>query len=123
MDEFEHIYVFWLPGVIEFDRSRIESTEWAEWGSRGVWQIRSVNRNSRHEAEFPEEPTARIIKLYSPPQGVVLDPFVRSGTTVVVAKKLGRRWLGIDKDPNSVHTATKRINDNRSMRASLMLQS
>ncbi len=111
VDEFEHVYVFWKPGVVEFDRQRIASEEWAEWGSRGVWQIRSVRRNDRHEAEFPEELAVRVIKLFSPAHGVVLDPFMGSGTTVAVANRLGRSWLGIDNDPAAIQTAIKRIHD------------
>ena len=96
VDEFEHVYVFWLPGVVEYDRDRLTAEEWSAWGSRGVWQIRSVHRNERHEAEFPEELARRVIKLFSPPGGVVLDPFVGTGTTTAVAKELRRQWLGID---------------------------
>ena len=65
VDEFEHIYVFWSPGVTEYDRDRLDASEWAEWGSRGVWNIRSVARNDRHEAEFPEELARRVIRLFS----------------------------------------------------------
>ena len=111
VDEFEHIYVFWKPGVVKFDRNRLEPHEWAEWGSRGVWQIKSVRKNDRHEAEFPEELAERVIKLLSPKNGIVIDPFVGSGTTAAVAKRMGRQWLGIDNDPDAVKTAVRRIND------------
>ena len=92
-------YVFWRPGIVKYDRHRLSDVEWSDWGSRGVWQIRSVRQNDRHEAEFPEELAARVIRLYCPEGGVVLDPFVGSGTTTAVAKKLNRHWLGIDADP------------------------
>ena len=111
VDEFEHIYVFWQPGITEYDRHRLTSDEWAEWGSRGVWQIRSVQRNYRHEAEFPEELASRVIRLFSPAKGVVLDPFVGSGTTTAVARRLGRRWLGIELDEHYAELARKRTND------------
>ena len=111
VDEFEHIYVFWLPGITEYDRDRLDSEEWAEWGSRGVWTIRSVRRNDRHEAEFPEELARRVIKLFSPVGGVVLDPFVGTGTTTAVAKALGREWIGIDIDSRNVSIARRRTND------------
>ncbi len=96
VDEFEHVYVFWKPGITTYDRERISDKEWSNWGSRGVWNIRSVSRNDRHEAEFPEELAERIIRLFSPKGGVVIDPFVGSGTTTRVAKQLDRQWLGID---------------------------
>lgn len=110
VDEFEHIYVFWQPGITEYDRQRLSSNEWSEWGSRGVWQIRSVQRNERHEAEFPEEIARRVIRLFSPAKGVVLDPFVGSGTTTAVARRLGRRWLGIELDEQCAEAARKRTN-------------
>ena len=108
VDEFEHIYVFWHPGITDYDRNRLSADEWASWGSRGVWSIRSISRNDRHEAEFPEELAARVIRLFSPLGGVVLDPFVGSGTTTAVAKKLGRQWLGIDLDPRHTRMARRR---------------
>lgn len=108
VDEFEHLYVFWRPGVVDYDRTRLRRDEWAEWGSRGVWRIRSVRRNDRHPAEFPEGLAERVIRLWSPDGGVVLDPFVGTGTTTAVASRLGRRWLGIDIDPDYAAIATAR---------------
>ncbi len=108
VDEFEHVYVFWAPGITEYDRNRLTPDEWAEWGSRGVWAIRSVTKNDRHEAEFPEELARRVIRLFSPSDGLILDPFVGSGTTTAVAKRLGRRWVGIDIDPHNVEIARSR---------------
>ena len=108
VDEFEHVYVFWRPGITEYDRHRLTPSEWAEWGSRGVWNIRSVGRNSRHEAEFPEELANRVIRLFSPVGGVVLDPFVGTGTTTKAAKQLGRQWLGIDIEAEYAHMARRR---------------
>ena len=111
VDEFEHIYVFWRPGITEYDRDRLTRQEWSEWGSRGVWNIRSVRRNDRHEAEFPEELARRVIKLFFPAGGVVLDPFVGTGTTTAVAKTLGRRWIGIDSEPAYVAMAQRRTDE------------
>jgi site-specific DNA-methyltransferase (adenine-specific) len=49
-----------------------------------------------HGCQMPEQLLGRIIKVSSNPGDVVLDPFGGSGTTLVVAKKLGRRWLGFE---------------------------
>ncbi len=111
VDEFEHLYVFWKPGITKYDRSRLTDVEWSDWGSRGVWRIPSVARNNRHEAEFPEELARRVIRLYSPDGGVVIDPFVGTGTTTSVARKLGRLWFGIDKVPDYTELAVRRTND------------
>ncbi len=109
VDEFEHVYVFLLPGMVTYDRERLTSQKWSEWGSRGVWDIRSVRTNHRHEAEFPEELARRIIKLFSPLGGTVIDPFVGSGTTTAVAKSLGRCWLGIESDERYVELSRQRV--------------
>ena len=111
VDEFEHVYVFWRPGGFEYRRDRLSARQWAQWGSRGVWDIRSVPRNGRHEAEFPEELAARVILLFSARGGVVIDPFVGSGTTTAVARKLGRRWLGIECDADYARIARQRTID------------
>lgn len=110
VDEFEHIYVFWKPGITDYDRRRLSSDEWSEWGSRGVWNIKSVRNNDRHEAEFPELLAERVVRLFSPAGGTVLDPFVGTGTTTAVAKRLGRKWVGIDNDPTNAQMAHERTN-------------
>jgi len=110
VDEFEHVYVFWQPGCTVYDRERLHPLEWSEWGSRGVWRIRSVRQNDRHEAEFPEELARRVIRLYSPARGVVIDPFVGTGTTTKVARSLGREWLGIDSMARYAKIAEARTN-------------
>ena len=108
VDEFEYLYVFWKPGTTFYDRDRLTSEEWSEWGSRAVWDIPSVKRNDRHEAEFPELLAQRVIQLYSPEGGVVLDPFVGSGTTTAVAKRMGREWIGVERDPETAAMAEHR---------------
>ncbi len=111
VDEFEHLYVFWKPGIVSYDRNRLAAAEWSEWGSRAVWKLASVRCNHRHEAEFPESLVERVVRLYSPEKGVVIDPFVGSGTTTAVAKRLGRQWLGIDISHQFTNMARKRTNE------------
>jgi len=53
-------------------------------------------REGFHGCQMPEQLLGRIIRLCSNPLDVVLDPFAGSGTTLAVAKKLGRQWLGIE---------------------------
>lgn len=43
--EFEDLYIFWNPGEYVIDRKKISQPEWSEWGYRGLWFIRSVQRN------------------------------------------------------------------------------
>jgi len=52
--------------------------------------------NKEHSAAFPQALPEFFIKLFSPEDGLVLDPFSGSGTTCVVASKLGRKFIGIE---------------------------
>ena len=64
-----------------------------------------------HPAMFPENLVERVLKLFSFKNDVVLDPFNGAGTTTVVAKKTGRKYLGIDISQEYCDTAEKRIED------------
>lgn len=109
VDEFEYIYFFWKPGVTRVDRRRLSKREWAEWGSRAVWNIRSVQRNDDHEAKFPLELPRRIIRLLSDPGDTVLDCFIGSGTTAIAAIQEGRHYIGIDKELSAVNLSKEKI--------------
>lgn len=63
---------------------------------RTVWSIPLSKFREAHFAVFPESLVETCIRAGTPAGGVVLDPFLGSGTTAVVAKKLGRRYIGID---------------------------
>jgi len=109
VDEFEHLFVFWKPGIVEVDRRRLSPKEWSAWGSRGVWRIPSVARNARHEAEFPEALAERVVRLYSAEGDVVLDPFCGSGTTAAVAKRHKRQYIGMEIGEQYAAMAARRV--------------
>ena len=76
-----------------------------------VWNIapdRSKGR-SLHYAAFPEELCDIPIRATCPPSGVVLDPFVGSGTSLVVAQRLGRHGIGIDLSEEYLKLSAKRL--------------
>jgi site-specific DNA-methyltransferase (adenine-specific) len=62
-----------------------------------------------HGCQMPEQLLGRIIRTCSNPGDLVLDPFAGSGTTLVVAKKLGRRWLGFELSPNYAKKTQARL--------------
>jgi len=63
---------------------------------RTVWSIPLSKFRDVHFAVFPESLVETCILAGSPEDGIVLDPFVGSGTTALVAKRLGRNYIGID---------------------------
>jgi site-specific DNA-methyltransferase (adenine-specific) len=80
-------------------RGDITRDEFLAW-TLGVWNFGGANpRRVGHPAPFPEELPRRLIKLYSYPDDLVLDPFAGSGTTLVAAKRLGRQSLGVEINP------------------------
>lgn len=66
-------------------------------------------REGFHGCQMPEQLLGRIIRLCSNPGDLVLDPFTGSGTTLVTAKKLGRRWIGTELSSEYVAHVSKRI--------------
>lgn len=63
----------------------------------------------KHPAVFPEPLVERIIADYCPTDGMVLDPFAGSGTTLAVANRMGRRWYGIELNSNYAAIAALRV--------------
>lgn len=62
-----------------------------------------------HPTQKPEALLSRVLLSASKPGDVVLDPFFGSGTTGAVAKRLGRRWIGIERDKTYAAAARERI--------------
>lgn len=109
----ENLYVFRKGKSSRLDKSFsdgrfVTKDEWKKL-VHGVWKIRSVQSNDHHPAMFPEELVSNCIKLYSFPGDTVLDNFIGSGTTAVAAKKLGRNYLGYEKEQKYVDLSEKRL--------------
>lgn len=78
-----------------------------------VWSMHPETRKlGGHPVPYPEELPYRCIKLYSYPNDLILDPFNGSGTTCAVAKKTGRRYVGIDMSEHYCQYARERIANN-----------
>ena len=69
----------------------------------------SMAENTDHPTQKPEKLIAKLILASSPPGAVVFDPFLGSGTTSVVAKKLDRQFVGIELDDYYACLALKRL--------------
>ena len=75
-----------------------------------VWQLPSESaRRVGHPAPFPVELPEKLIDLYTFADDLVLDPFMGSGSTLVAASRLGRRYVGYDLDAGYVELARARV--------------
>jgi DNA modification methylase len=79
-----------------------------------VWSIPPESaRRVGHPAPFPVELPEQLIRLYTYADDLVLDPFMGSGSTLVAAARLGRRYAGYDLDAGYVDIARKRVAEAR----------
>lgn len=79
---------------------------------RSVWRVATKPFREKHYAVYPPELVETPIKAGCPKGGVVLDPFIGSGTTALVARKLGMKFVGIDLNPRYTRMAKKRLSEN-----------
>lgn len=87
-------------------------SDWFNWNvplATGKERARSSNGTKAHSTQKPEALLYRVIMASSNPGDVALDPFFGSGTTGAVAKKLGRKWIGIERDKKYIKVAQQRI--------------
>jgi len=95
------------------DRNDGDRDDWGEppatRNKRSVWTITTKPFKEAHFAVFPEKLVEPMVKAGCPKGGLVLDPFIGSGTTAVVAKRLGRNYIGIELNPEYIKIAKKRL--------------
>jgi len=99
----DFVYIFRKKGerVAPSEEASLASTltkeEWSRY-SPSVWTIPAVWKSEGHPTIFPEELARRVIKMYSFVGETVLDPFLGSGTTIKVARELGREGIGYERE-------------------------
>lgn len=76
---------------------------------RSVWAVATQGYKEAHFATFPEKLIEPCVLAGSKEGGIVLDPFLGSGTTAVVAKKHNRGFIGIELNPEYVEMAKRRL--------------
>lgn len=106
---------FWIPYVREF------APEVAERPFPSIWaDVMTTRQAKAHHADMfpgeepfvtpkPEQLLARIIGMATEPGDVVADFFLGSATTAAVATKMGRRWIGVERDPAIAEYARRRL--------------
>lgn len=102
-------------------RSIFEGAKWLEVGynPKDIWSVSRLHRihaeREDHPTQKPLELIERMVLASCPPGGVVLDPFVGSGTTVEACVKHDRRFIGIDLNPEYVKITEDRIKSRKAI--------
>ena len=91
------------------DDLQMRSDWWLVSLAAGKERLKNENGKKAHSTQKPEALLYRVILSSSNPGDVVLDPFFGSGTTGAVAKRLHRKWIGIERDENYIRLAQKRL--------------
>jgi DNA modification methylase len=90
---------------------RLTKDERKKWGYAGIWEITTVNANKEHPAMFPVELPWRCIKMHSDKDGIVLEPFSGSGTTIIACEQAGRRCRAMEITPEYCDVAIRRFEE------------
>ena len=86
-------------------RCRADGTK----NARSVWSIPTQGYPEAHFATWPEALVERILKAGCPDGGTVLDPFMGSGTTALVARRLGLRSVGVELNEEYAALCARRL--------------
>lgn len=111
--DFEYILLFKkqgkapMPMPWQKQEAQMTTEEWNTYFN-GHWYFNGA-RQDKHLAMFPEELPKRLIKMFSFPGEIVLDPFMGSGTTALVAKKLGRNSVGYEINSSFLPLIKERV--------------
>ena len=86
-----------------------DKSVWTLGICQGSERLKDGEGNKLHSTQKPEELLTKIILSSTKPNDIVLDPFFGTGTTGAIAKKYGRRFVGIERDETYIAGAAKRI--------------
>ena len=102
-------YTFHYKAMKAFNDDKQMRSDWYIPIAAGKERLRDHQGNKVHSTQKPEALLYRIILSASNPGDIILDPFMGSGTTGAVAKRLGRHFIGIEKEETYVKEAIRRI--------------
>lgn len=111
--DFEYILLFKKQGIApkptkeQKENAVLTNEEWNTYFS-GHWYFNGAKQD-KHLAMFPDELPKRLIKMFSFPNETILDPFMGSGTTAAVAKKLNRNSVGYEINPDFIPIIKEKI--------------
>lgn len=98
----EHIVSLWCGGGC---------SRWNAGGKRGVYRhiVNPSDRHGKHPTEKPWRLFTELLEDFTNPNELILDPFMGSGTTGVACVKTGRKFIGVELDPDYFKIACERI--------------
>jgi modification methylase len=88
---------------------QMKDTDWTFPICNGPERLRDEKGIKSHPTQKPLKLIQQVLLTASNKGDLVLDPFIGSGTTAVVAKALGRNWIGIEKERKYVDLANRRV--------------
>jgi site-specific DNA-methyltransferase (adenine-specific) len=103
----EYVFLFSKSEHYRYDAAAVRGPNGRN--IRTVWDIHTRPHPGAHFATFPPALVEPCIKLGSRPEELILDPFIGSGTTGLVAHKLNRRFVGIELNPDYLEIAERRL--------------
>ena len=87
----------------------IGRSRWNGGGSHGVYEYMTARHESGHMTEKPLDLMLELVEKFTDPGETILDPFAGSGTTLLAAKQLGRKAIGIELSEAYCKTAVERL--------------
>ena len=102
-------YTFNYQTMKKLNDNKQMRSDWLINICSGKERLKDKNNQKVHNTQKPEELLYRVILSSTKPGDIVLDPFFGTGTTGAVCKKLGRKFIGIEKNPIYIKEAKKRI--------------
>ena len=102
-------YTFNYQNLKELNEGKQMRSDWHIPICAGKERLREDNNQRSHPTQKPEALLYRIMVSSTHKGDTVLDPFLGSGTTAVMAKKLQRNFIGFEQDPNYIKLAKKRL--------------
>ncbi len=104
-------YTFNYDALKVFNDDKQMRSDWTLAICNGEERLKDENGQKAHPTQKPESLLYRVLMAATKPGDVVLDPFFGTGTTGAVAKKLGRNWIGIEREADYIKIAEQRIAD------------
>lgn len=107
-----HEYLFMMSKSERYIYNKVDTLDSNGRNMRSVWDVNTQPFKGAHFATFPSALVEPCIKASTCANDLILDPFFGSGTVGLVANKLGRRYVGIELNPDYIDISLRRLVDN-----------